>query len=130
MERGADKIRIFVAMMPRLLREIITGSVTGEDDMEVVGEAFERGELLELLGEQRPDVVVVGCRDPNLTDIWPELLFRHPRIKILAIEEVGRRACLYRLCPEQVSFGEVSPALLLNLIRDAAGEHLGSGESN
>ena len=50
-----------------------------------------------------------------------ELLERFPRLKVLSVEDDGRRGFLYELRPHRRPLGEVSPMRLINALRVSGG---------
>lgn len=109
-----------VGTMPRLLRDIVHASVEGKSDIELVGEASAAEDLPALLGTCDPHVLVIGHPAADEAELWPDLLYRHPRLRILAVKQESGRARLYYLRPEALTFLEISMELLLQTIRDAA----------
>src|ERR1700691_6027679 len=61
---GIGKIRVAVAEDPLLLREGISRLVASNEDFELVGAASDLPQLLAVVGEQLPDVVVTDIRMP------------------------------------------------------------------
>ncbi len=110
------RIRILLMDMPRMLREIVREVVDPDPGLTIVGELPERGEhLLDALPFE-PEVVVTG-RDGLSAAAVDELLVAQPRLRILAIGDDGGRTVVYRLRPERVLLGELSPAALRQELR-------------
>jgi hypothetical protein len=112
-------IRVLLARMPRLLRDILTDRIGAEADMELVGFVEPVEALAARIGESAADVVVVGTEPEEATPVWREVLARHPYTKLLAIEGVGRTASLYELRPTRTRLGEASPTSVAEWIRRA-----------
>jgi DNA-binding NarL/FixJ family response regulator len=86
------KIRVALAEDHVLLREGIARLVAANDDFELVGTASDLPQLLAVVGEQVPDVVVTDIRmPPTGTDegikaaawIWEN----HPRVGVLVLSQ-------------------------------------------
>jgi two-component system, NarL family, response regulator DesR len=114
-----ERIRVLVAEIPQMLRDICTQVVGEQPDMVVVGESSEGMELLMAVGRTGADIVVLGLHDSELSGIGSHLLDAYPHLKVLGLTADGRRAFLYKLRPEKVPIGEVSPQRLLAAIRVA-----------
>lgn len=113
------KIRIFLAAgMRRLLHDIVKDALTNQSDIELVGDSHEGDELHPKLVAGEVDLVIVGTERPGDATSGNSILFTSPQVKLLAIETDGRRATIYRLRPQQLSLGEMSPQELLGAIRN------------
>ena len=98
---------------------MLESAVAQADDMGVVGRADSVAQLWQLAVGRDADVVIVGLRNRILPSYYVELLLERPRMKVLAIEELGGRARLYELRPERVELGDVSPGDVVEAIRAA-----------
>jgi hypothetical protein len=105
--------------MPRMLRDIITQTVSHEPDMVLVGEHTERTDLVSAARASQADVVVVGVSDAELPAQCEALFMMSPGIRVLGITGDGRRAFLWELRPNRTPLGEVSPEGLVEAIRTA-----------
>jgi DNA-binding NarL/FixJ family response regulator len=110
------RIRVLLADMPPMLRDIVTRAVTGEPDVEVSGVLGPRESLQAGLERVRADVLIVGRRRPDLA-VAEAVWARWPRVKVLMIAEGGRSAVLYVLRPQEMVLGDVSPEGLAAAIR-------------
>jgi two-component system response regulator DesR len=114
-----DRIRVLLAGMPRMLRDVFTLVLADQPDMEVVGELTDLLDLLLAARYTHSDVAILGLRDAEFPGICTHLLAEYPHIKILGVTRDGRRAFVYALRPSKVPVGEVSPDGLLAAIREA-----------
>jgi len=85
-------IRVVVADDSYLLREAVSRLVGGEEDLEVVGTCANRGELLAMVDEAEPDVVVTDIRmPPTGTDegiqVAQSIRASHPRIGVVVLSQ-------------------------------------------
>jgi chemotaxis response regulator CheB len=80
------KIRVVVANQPRLMRELILATISEQSDIEVVGEADQEAEIMQLVERTRPDFLIIGSEDrekrPGLCGF---LLARYPEMRVLAV---------------------------------------------
>src|SRR5829696_8497791 len=90
-------IRVVVADDSYLLQEAVARLVDGEDDLEVVGRCGNRDDLLALVDELEPDVVVTDIRmPPTGTDEGVQVATRirttHPRIGVVVLSQYSTPA--------------------------------------
>jgi len=83
----ADAWRIVIADDHFLIREGLRSILEGEDNLQVVGEAKDGMELLFLLDQLKPDLVLLDISMPNLQGIETARLvkMRHPEMNILIL---------------------------------------------
>ena len=112
-----DRIRILLAEVPRMLREIIESVIAGQHDMSIVGAIDTRDRVATALGQTPADVVIVGLRTGETAATLDPMLFEQPRLKMLAIGSNGRSSSLYELRPYTIPLGDVSPQGLIDAIR-------------
>ncbi len=111
-------IRIAVASLPRLLRDIVVTALSSERDMELVGEVPGARQLADVVRDSGADVAIVACEPSDVARLG-RLVNRSP-VTLLAITDEGRRGALYELLPREVDLGELSPRGLVNAIREVA----------
>lgn len=114
-----QRIRVVLAGMPRMLRDVFSQVLADQPDMEVVGDLTDIIDLRAVAGQTRSDVAILGLHDSGFPGICTHLLDEHPRLKILGVTPDGRRAYLYELRPSKIPVGDVSPAGVLAAIREA-----------
>lgn len=80
-------IRVLLADDHRLILEGIRAVLSTVDDIEVVGEASNGAEVLPLIGETAPDVVLLDVRMPNMDGLTVLELMRkrHPAVKAVML---------------------------------------------
>lgn len=96
MEIALAKIRVLVANQPRLMRESVTCTVADQDDVEIVGQADDGADLLDLIEKARPDCVIISPEKPGeRPHICDVLLERYPNLKILAVTSESNSVFVY-----------------------------------
>ena len=119
-----NRIRILLAEMPRMLREIVESAVSPQPDMQIVGSTPARvvapGAAPPRMVDADADVVIVGLARAEEARAYDPVLFQRPHLRILAITGDGRGAFLYELRPQAVPIGDVSPQGLVDAIRASA----------
>ena len=108
--------RILVAALPLLLEEIVVRALGTEPGIELVGKTPKVQGLPRKVARLRPDVVVLGCNDVELS---ASLLELQPHLTVLAVAEEGETAWLYVLTLKQTRLGALSPATLVDAIKEA-----------
>jgi DNA-binding NarL/FixJ family response regulator len=112
--------RLIVAEDMDVLRQAIRKLLDGQPGVTVVGEACDYGELLELLDQSHPDVIVMDVRMPNQSEITPETIKSRLRgacliaISIWTDEETAKLAQRYgafRLLDKMQLHGSLLPTI-------------------
>jgi DNA-binding NarL/FixJ family response regulator len=109
-----------LAEMPRMMREIVENIIGAESDMQVVGVAESDDALADAVARTRADVLILALDADGELRAYDALLFRHPRLHVLAVTEDGRGALISELRPHHVPLADVSPAGLVDAIRASA----------
>jgi DNA-binding NarL/FixJ family response regulator len=113
------RIRILLAGMPTLMLNILQHVITSQPDMVIVG-VVKDDDLLAAARRTRAEVVIVGLRAKEEADDYTPLLFRRPRLKVLAIADTGKSGSICELRLRRVSLGQISVRTLANAIRGGA----------
>jgi DNA-binding NarL/FixJ family response regulator len=118
---SSNKTLVLLVGMHGILGEIVREIVSHQPDLEIAGEVGDSCELRSLIEPASANVVIACLADePSLGDTYPELLDHHSRLKLLAVHGDGRHASLFRLRPERLPIGDLSPDVLVEAIRDVA----------
>ena len=91
-------------------------ALAAEPAIELVGTTPRVQGLPRKVARLRPDVVVLGCNDVELS---ASLLEQQPHLTVLAVAEEGETAWLYVLTLKQTRLGALSPATLVDAIKEA-----------
>ena len=111
-------IRILLVDLPTLLRDILAEALASESDMEVVGSALTRAELIPLWRQFTPNVVVVGAERDDAATLAHDLRAAAPAITVVAIAPKGDRAIVFSRHSAPVVLSDVSSTSLIMAIRD------------
>lgn len=89
-------IRVLLADDHKILRQVLRCRLESEPDIEVMGEAQDGREALQLAGELAPDVIVMDITMPVMNGIEAtrQILAANSGIKILALSMLNDRACV------------------------------------
>src|SRR5690606_37264583 len=85
-----DRIRIIVTDDHRLMREGLSAMMAHEDDMEVIGEAANGEEAINLVRERQPDIVLMDILMPGMNGLeaarWIQEVDPHVRVIVISME--------------------------------------------
>jgi len=91
-----EKVRVLVANRPRLMRELVLATNSGQPDIEVVGEIQDKRNIAEVVAALRPDYLIIGLdQSDKRPDICDALLERYPHMKILALASERNSTMFY-----------------------------------
>jgi hypothetical protein len=102
-QESTGPIQVALLDLPEMLREIVT-AILVRDHGVVVSD------------EDAANVLIVGGVDDSLPDAGRRQLVRHPRGKVLAVDD-GRVASAYELRIHRTPLGEISADRLLAELR-------------
>ena len=110
--------RILTVNVSPLLRGVVGSIVAGHAGLEIVGDASV-DEMLSAIDALHPSVVVLGTDDAAAAaDAALALLrARRPALRVVGIERDGRSATAHRPGAVRCVVAEVSPAVLLQMLR-------------
>jgi AmiR/NasT family two-component response regulator len=80
------RVRVLVANQPRLMRELVLATISDKPDIEVVGEVVNETNLVEVVEQVQPDVLIISIdeQEKRLGQCG-FLLGRYPQMRILAL---------------------------------------------
>ena len=98
--RVGKAIRVLVANQPKLMRELITTTISDSSDVEVVGEVQNEADILDAIEKTHPDFLIVAS-DPTgrPPSICASILETKTQIKILAITPSLNSGVVYWATP-------------------------------
>lgn len=104
-----------------MVADIVRQVVSQQDDIEVVASLHEMDEV-ESVAETAEVDLVITAYPPNEAELrrFDRLLSTRPGLRVLAIEDDGRTACMYALRPQTTQLGPLSPKTLIEFIRSCA----------
>jgi hypothetical protein len=98
------------------MRDIVRDAIAREPDLDVVAEGDVAG-LRESVERDEPDFVIVGTVAASAT--VRSIVGACSCVRALEVRSDGTESVLYELRPHRVSLGEISPASLVQTIRDS-----------
>ena len=120
-------IRVLVANQPRLMRELLTTTISDSSDFEVVGEVQNEAEILDAIEKTHPDFLIVASdRAGGPPSICASILETNTQIKILVITPSLNGGAVYWATPFiHSSKIEASEEGLLRTLRGELGVKVG-----
>jgi DNA-binding NarL/FixJ family response regulator len=115
-------IRVLVANRPRLIRELVTATISDQPDIEVVGEVQHESDLESVVQSKQPDVVIVALDNKKeLPHACWEILREHPQLRVIAVAP-DRNSSMYFWAYLQIESRQIetSEAGVLSAIRGNA----------
>lgn len=100
-------LNILLIDVPNSLRDSLEVVIEDQDNMELVGEAFDPIDIVVTLNEIEADVVIMGHPHADrVLGIFTHLLAENPYLLILTISTIDQRAFLYqtKIIQEEVSY--------------------------
>jgi hypothetical protein len=113
-----SEIRLLVASLPSMLREIVRSAIEAQPDMAIL---YEAGTLEEMARAPRTydvDVIVVAAEQARLPKECARMMYLRPHPRTLSISPDGTATAMWRLLPQGVRMENVSPDGLVGAIRD------------
>jgi DNA-binding NarL/FixJ family response regulator len=114
-EHWVEPTRILLIDMPRMLRETVRHVVGHDPQLLVVAELDRVADVEAAARTYDPQVIITDPRGCDRAAIV-RLLDAKPRIRVLTIEDDGRRGVLHRLTPEALPLGDLSRERLLEAL--------------
>jgi chemotaxis response regulator CheB len=90
------RVRVLVANRPRLMRELVLAVIADQPDIEVIGEVEDENQLIEMIEDAEPDILILTLDDADKRIAQCGfLLGRHPQMKIIALAPEKNRGLFY-----------------------------------
>lgn len=79
-------IRVLVANKPRLMQDLVLATISGQPDIEIVGQIHDEAQLVSAVEQTRPDFLIVALeKSDRLPRACRSALESHPQMRIIAI---------------------------------------------
>jgi hypothetical protein len=104
--------------MPQLLRDILEHAIQLQSDFELLKDTRR---VLQMLTEHMvpPDVVILGLTVAEDATLVPAVLARWPAAHVMTVTQAGDDATVYELRPHRRPLRQMSPAEIVDSLRDA-----------
>jgi hypothetical protein len=115
---GPPNIRVLLLEMTGIVADIVRQTVSEQADLEVVATVPALRHLNAVLAAVEADLVITPYpSSAGGLSRFDALLLARPGVRILAIQDDGRRACMYALAPRATALGVLTPETLVEFIR-------------
>jgi hypothetical protein len=104
-----------------ILHDIVRGTVDAQRDIRVVADVDDCASLDRLVDTTKADFIITGV-DGDVRTFYPRLLNRRPEVKVLAVQNEDQEWILWETRPISAPLGELSPPLLLSVLRSVRDE--------
>jgi chemotaxis response regulator CheB len=89
-------IRVVVANRPRLMRELVLETISGQPDIEIVAEVQTEEDIVGIVEGTQPDFLIIALNEFNQRPpLCDALLRRYPEMKILALAPERNSSIFY-----------------------------------
>jgi chemotaxis response regulator CheB len=89
-------IRVLVANQPKLMRELILGTLAEEPDIEIVGEVSEEKDIRQVVRETSPDLLLIALEEPSKRPHLCDTVLRdNPGLRIIAVASQQNYSVFY-----------------------------------
>jgi len=117
------KIKVLLAIRPKMLAEVIRNMVERQPDMEVVSEVLDPIELLLAASTTSVDVVIVApLNSESEPKICRHLLAEYPQLRIVILSGKGDAAFLYTSGSRKKRIDESSESSILDAMRTSSNQ--------
>ena len=112
------KTRVLLLDLKGMVADIVRQILSEQGDVEVVATLHNvpEGDLIDCTEEVD---LVITAHTPNRLELrrFDAALASNPGLRVLAIEDDGRSACMYALAPQTIQLGPLSPKALVEFVR-------------
>jgi AmiR/NasT family two-component response regulator len=114
------RVRVLVANRPRLMRELVLATISDKPDIEIVGEVVDESNLIEVVEQVQPDVLILAIDEQQKRlGQCGFLLGRYPQMRILALAPEQNLGIFYwAIIDIRTKPLESSEAGILNAVRE------------
>jgi voltage-gated potassium channel Kch len=113
----AKTIKVVLLGLPPLLREIVEAALEAEPDLEIVEDTDDVSALDRIVERTGAGAVIASGQaldEPRALAVVGTL-----RVRIVTLNQDGRRGTVYECLPHRRDVGEVEPGTLATLLRES-----------
>ena len=110
-------IRVLLSGLSGFRGAVVERIIAAQPDMTLVSDFIDDDTLLSGRAADLADVVIVAMDGDRIPALCGPLLYGHPNLRVLAMEDHGGDAVMYELRPHRMFLGDVSPEGLVAAVR-------------
>ena len=112
------RIRVLLLEITGIVADLVRQTVSEQPDLELIASVPALHELDTMAGNMKVDLVITTY-PPNPSDLrrFHPMLAARPGLRVLAIKDDSRSACMYTLAPTTTDLGVLTPETLIQFIR-------------
>ena len=112
-----SEIRILLLNLRGILHDLIKAILEENSDISVVAECSNPADVPALMTRTGAEVVVCDLDEVAASDVGARLFWPHLLVKVIAVQDDGRRAVLWELRPERRELGDLSISRFVEAVR-------------
>ena len=116
-----SEVRVLLVGLHGLLHDVIRDVLDRAPELKVVAEPSDPAQLPDVVRRTGAEVVVCALDEPTAERVGVRMLEPHTRLKVVAIQDDGRRAVLWELRPNRRQIGDLSLPVLVETVRQMIG---------
>jgi hypothetical protein len=109
-------MRVLLWDLPQWLNDILREAIRGEEQFELVESPARGTDVLTRLAQTEVDVLVIHGSGNGVADRSSEILFAHPRLRLVSLGAGGGGTAELALIPARALYGDVSLNALVHII--------------
>lgn len=114
---SGGEVRVLLLGLQGLLHDVIKDVLDRAPDLTVVAEPSNPAELPDAVRRTGAEVVVCALDEATAEQVGVRVLEPHARMKVVAIQDDGRRAVLWELRPNRREIGDLSIPEFVETVR-------------
>lgn len=103
-----------------VLSGIVRAALESDPAIDLRGELTEADDVADAVERSDADAVVMIATNAGHISAPADLLRRHPKLRVLAVEGDGRLGYLWQMRPVRAELGELSPGRLTSALHPSA----------
>jgi DNA-binding NarL/FixJ family response regulator len=115
-----DEIRVLLLSLRGIMHDLIEAVLKESPDVSVVAESTNPADVPALVARTGAEVVVCDLDESTASGVGARLFKPHLRVKVIAVQDDGRRAVLWELRPQRRELGDLSSRGFVEMVRQVA----------